>query len=122
MKTRNDFKMIFDRFGSLSDGTKKSTHELIFLYLEAMSVHMAELAEAVKSAEAKNMGLIAHTASGLNEMIGAFSLSSLFRDLESKAHAGRFDGVKNTLKEINEEFELARKRFREYAESLTASP
>jgi len=122
MKTENDFTIIFHRFGSLSDGTKGSINELILLYLENMSVHLAELARAVKAADQKNMERIAHTACGLNETIGIYSLGSLFRNLESSAHTGQFSSIENTLKEISDEFELVRERFRGYAESLMASP
>jgi len=121
MQSNNDFTMIFDRLNSLSDGTTDGVNELIFLYLKSMSGHREEIMKAVKSADLKKVERVAHTACGLNEMIGAFILGFLFRDLELSASTGQSSSVESVLKKINGEFDLVRGRFIDHAESLTLS-
>jgi HPt (histidine-containing phosphotransfer) domain-containing protein len=120
-RAESNFTEILARFQSLSEGTPESVSEMIELYLKTMSDQILELTKALEFRDTANAERLSHSAVGFNDMVGVFSTSSLFRELEKEAHANRFEDAGRIFGKIREEFEHLRGRLREYAERLKSS-
>lgn len=96
---------------SLGDepGSEGLLEELFQLFFAEVTRHLADLHAALSRADSHSVAFIAHTIKGSAAEFGARRLVLACSDLVSMGVAGRLEGAGAMLREVEEEYELARR-------------
>jgi HPt (histidine-containing phosphotransfer) domain-containing protein len=88
-----------------TDDSEDLLTSVIKLFLEGTPEQLSRLRQAVLDKEAAAVWPIAHTLKSSSAMLGADSLSPLFKELEQKGRDGSLEGASELLVRAEEEFQ-----------------
>ena len=91
--------------------------ELIDIYIDETPKQIQAIAEALTSQVFPSLAITAHTLKGSSLNLGAKQLGALCLKLEEMGRAGKYFPEKNSIGEIEKEFEIVKTMLLEFKEN-----
>lgn len=82
----------------------EEVREILELCVSQMTMHIAELHQAVENGDANAFDLIGHNCAGVSANCGFTALVSPFRELESMGRESRLAGAAEVVARVEKEF------------------
>jgi len=88
-----------------ADGSEGFLRQLIDKYLARSNDDLEHLASSLRSGDAEGLGKTAHRLKSASANLGAMTLASICKELETAGRSGQLDGAERRLAAIRSEYE-----------------